>query len=288
MKTQENIDSKYLVYVRTTKSAAIKSLIERLQSLFNEVNFVFMPTTEDDDGNKKTGGLMIKEINKFRTLLVFTKLEAEMFESFNYNSDKEYINIGINLSYMSKCLKCMANYDSLTMAIEKEEQDSLILSLENAKDKKVIRLNLMELQFKPFNVDPVPASYMINMVSSDFHKYCKDLDIVSDKMEIMCNGKKLKMSGKGEIGDVEYQVLPSENGLTIVRDSNEEEDIIVEGIFDLKYLTIFSKCSSFSNQFTIFLKNNYPLILQYNVDGLGEIKFVLSQSKANDTNNSSW
>lgn len=272
----------YIVELRTTKSSVIKQLIENLQSLFNEVNFVFLPNSEDDEGNKKTGGLMIKEVNKFRTLLVYTKLEADMFESYKYNSDKEYINIGINLSYLSKCLKCMANYDSLTMAIDEDEQDCLILSLENAKDKKVIKLNLMDLQFKPFNVEAVPASYMCNMISTDFHKYCKDLSLVSDKMEIKCNGNKLCLSGKGEIGDIDYEILPSENGLTIVRDEEEEEDIIVQGMFELKYLTIFTKCSSFSNLFTIFLKNDNPLILQYNVDGLGEIKFVLSQSKSQD------
>lgn len=273
----------YLVELKTTKSAAIKTLIEIMQSLFNEVNFVFLPNTVDENGNKKSGGLMIKEINKFRTLLVYTKLEADMFESFKYNSKKEYINIGINLGYLSKCLKCMANYDSLMLAIDEDEEYSLILSLENAKDKKVIKLNLMDLEFKPFNVEAVPASYMCKMISSNFHKYCKDLSLVSDKMEIKCNGKKLSLSGKGEIGEIDYEVLPSENGLTIVRDEEEEEDIIVQGLFELKYLTIFTKCSSFSNLFTIFLKNNFPLILQYNVDGLGEIKFVLSQSKAQES-----
>lgn len=272
----------YLVELTTTKSSAIKTLIEILQSLFDEVNFVFMPTTIDKNGNKKMGGLMIKEVNKFSTLLVYTKLEEDMFESFKYNSDKEYINIGVNLSYLSKCLKCMANYDSLRMAIDENEKDSLILSLENAKDKKEIKLNLMDLQFKLFTVNPVAASYMCNMVSSDFHKYCKDLSLVSETMEIKCNGKQLSLSGKGEIGEIDYEVLPSDNGLKIIRDDAEEADIIVQGIFNLKYLTIFTKCSSFSNLFTIFLKNDSPLILQYNVDGLGEIKFVLSAAESDD------
>lgn len=274
----------YLVELRTTKSSAIKTLIEILQSLFNEVNFVFIPDIVDKKtGEKKKGGLMIKEVNKFRTLLVYAKLESDLFEYFNYNSDKELINIGINLSYLSKCLKCMANYDSLTMAIDEDEQHSLILSLENAKDKKVIKLNLMDLQFEPFNVESIEASYMCNMVSTDFHKYCKDLSLVSDKMEIKCTSKKVRLSGKGVIGEIDYEVLPSENGLSITKNADLKDDkLIVQGLFELKYLTIFTKCSSFSNMFTLFLTNDVPLILQYNVDGLGEIKFVLSQSKQED------
>lgn len=274
----------YLVELRTTKSSAIKTLIEILQSLFNEVNFVFIPDTIDKNGEKKKGGLMIKEVNKFRTLLVYAKLESDLFEYFKYNSDKELINIGVNLSYLSKCLKCMANYDSLTMAIDEDEQHSLILSLENAKDKKVIKLNLMDLEFEPFTVESIEASYMCNMPSIDFHKYCKDLSLVSEKMEIKCTSKKVRLSGKGVIGEIDYEVLPSENGLSIIKNASLQTDkLIVQGLFELRYLTIFTKCSSFSNMFTLFLTNDVPLILQYNVDGLGEIKFVLSQSKQEDT-----
>lgn len=272
----------YLVELHTTKSSAIKTLIEVLQSLYNEVNFVFLPNTVDENGNKISGGLMIKEVNKFSTLLVYTKLEAEMFESFKFNSDKEYIAIGINLSYLSKCLKCMANYDSLMMAIDEDEEDYLILSLENEKDKKVIKLNLMDLEFKKLLVNSVPTAYMCTMASTDFHKYCKDLSLVSDTMEIKCNGNKLALSGKGEIGNIDYDIIPSENGLKIIRDDKEEENVIVQGIFELKFLTIFTKCSSFSSLFTIYLQNNTPLILKYNVEGLGEIKFVLAQSKSKE------
>lgn len=272
----------YLVELKTTKSTALTKLIDILQSLYNEVNFVFMPDTVDDNGNKKSGGLMIKEINKFRTLLVYNNFESENFELFKYNSDKPYINVGINLPYLSKCLKIMANYDSLTMSLDEDDVDNLILSLENSKDKKVIKLNLMDLQFKPFNVEAVPATYMCSLSSSDFHKYCKDLSLISDKMEIKCTGNKLLLSAKGEIGEINYEILPSENNLNIVRDEDVEKDIIVQGIYELKYLTIFSKSASFSNMFTIFIGNDVPLILQYNVDGLGESKFVLGQSKANE------
>ena len=77
---------------------------------------------------------MIKEINKFRTLLVYTKLEADMFESFKFNSDKEYINIGINLSYLSKCLKFQFVFVQLANFVMAE----IIKSIKFGKNKRII------------------------------------------------------------------------------------------------------------------------------------------------------
>ena len=63
----------------------------------------------------------------------------------------------------------------------------------------------------------------------------------------------------------------------IINDDNINE--LVQGTFELKYLIIFTRCSSLCSHVNLFLKNDYPLIVQYSVAKLGLIKFVLSQSK---------
>jgi len=274
MKTQ------YALELKTTKSSAIKTLIENLQSLLSEVTFVFTPTTKDKDGNEIQGGWLIKEINKYNSLMVHVKLDAKNFESYQYNYSEPNLTVGINLSYMTKLLKCMANYDSLTLAIDKEDMNHLILTLENNKDKKIIKLIIKDLNSKHFKIDPIVFPYMATLSSNDFHKYCKDLSLVSEVMEIKCNGKKLFLSGKGEVGEVDFEVLPSVNGLTIT--VNTEKETIVQGLFDIKYLTIFSKCAALDEEVEIYLENDYPIIIKYKVSSLGEIKFVLSQKKAKD------
>ena len=49
---------------------------------------------------------------------------------------------------------------------------------------------------------------------------------------------------------------------------------------ELKFLLIFTKCTNLCNQVTLFLKNDYPIILTYQIANLGEIKLVLSPSKS--------
>ena len=177
----------------------------------------------------------------------------------------------------------MVSYDSLSMAIDKDDLNSLLITLENQDDKKEISLNVVDLEYKPFKVSSIDASYMNTMSSVNLHKYFKDLLVVSKKVNILCNGNKLLLKANGEIGNISFSIKPGDNNLTIIRDEKVKEDIIVQGIFELMYLIIITKCFSFSENVTIYIRNNYPLILEYNVEGLGFIKFVVSRNKSEES-----
>ena len=54
---------------------------------------------------------------------------------------------------------------------------------------------------------------------------------------------------------------------------------IVQGVFELKYLTMFTKCTNLCPSIELYLKNDYPLVLRYMVANLGEIRLVLARHK---------
>ena len=173
----------------------------------------------------------------------------------------------------------MTHFDTMTWAVDSEDINKLIIILESVEknEKKIFKLNLMDLDDERYDVDPVAFPYSINLPSQDFHKYCKDMATAADKMEIKCISNRVFLSGKGELGDVDFEIGESIGGLSIdVNTKNSNE--IVQGLFELKYLIIFTKCTSLCNQVTLYLKNDYPLIVKYTV-ALGNIKLVLSPSK---------
>ena len=57
---------------------------------------------------------------------------------------------------------------------------------------------------------------------------------------------------------------------------------IVQGLFSLKHLLLFTKCTNLSNSIEIFIKNDYPMIIRYGVANLGEIKRCLSPKLYSD------
>jgi proliferating cell nuclear antigen len=57
----------------------------------------------------------------------------------------------------------------------------------------------------------------------------------------------------------------------------KDDNKIVQGVFSLKNLSYFIKCTNLCNQIEMYLENDLPLIVKYNVASLGEIKLCLAQ-----------
>jgi proliferating cell nuclear antigen len=51
---------------------------------------------------------------------------------------------------------------------------------------------------------------------------------------------------------------------------------IIQGEFSLKNLGYFIKCTNLCSQIEVFLENDLPLVVKYNVASLGEIKLCLA------------
>ena len=148
------------------------------------------------------------------------------------------------------------------------------------KKKKTFKLNLMDIEEETYEIAPIQFPYLINIPSQDFHNYCKDMSSSTDKIEIKATSNKLYFSGKGEIGNIEFEVGETNGGLSITSTTNNSNEI-VQGLFELKFLLIFTKCTNLCNQVILYLKNDYPIIVTYQIAALGEIKLVLSPTKIN-------
>jgi proliferating cell nuclear antigen len=283
----------YILELETSQSNAIKILIDTISSVVTDVKFTFYPyymdktnseETEDTElmsetKQKQIGGLVMKELNKSGTILVYSKLEADKFDKYKYNYSKKKITIGVNLDNLIIILKCMSNSDKMTWALDDEDINKLIIILENTdkKEKKIFRLNLTDLDEEKIEIDAIQFPYAAIFPASDFHKYCKDMSLITEKIEIKCTNNKVSFGVKGaDIGDADFEISETNGGLNIdVNTDNKNE--IVQGVFSLKWLNVFTKCTNLSPQVVLYLKNDYPLIIKYAVAGLGEVKFVLSQ-----------
>ena len=305
----------YILELKTTQSAAIKIVTDAINSLLTDANFDFYPyymeetkkeeeknyESESDDESseeepteteqkkdqpkpekKKTiGGMVLKEVNKTGKILVYMRLDADKFDVYKYNYHKNKLTLGIDIGNLLKCLKCMSHFDTMSWLVDDEDINKLIIVLESAerKEKKTFKLNLMDIEEETYDITPIQFPYSITLPSQDLHKYCKDMAASTDKIEIKATSNKLYFSGKGGIGNIEFEVGETNGGLQIVSTTSNTNEI-VQGLFELKFLLIFTKCTNLCNQVTLFLKNDYPIIVTYQIAALGEIKLVLSPSKA--------
>jgi proliferating cell nuclear antigen len=274
--SDNNSDSEQYIKKKITKKNS------KEKNLNNKKKDIQPSEKEGDIEKKKTiGGVVLKEVNKTGKILVYMRLDADKFDVYKYNYHKKKLTLGIDIGNLLKCLKCMSHFDTMSWLVDDEDINKLIVVLESVerKEKKTFKLNLMDIEEETYDITPIQFPYSITLPSPDFHKYCKDMAGSTEKIEIKATSKKLFFSGKGEIGNVEFEVGETNGGLQIVSTTSNTNEI-VQGLFELKFLLIFTKCTNLCNQVTLFLKNDYPIIVTYQIAALGEIKLVLSPSKA--------
>ena len=111
---------------------------------------------------------------------------------------------------------------------------------------------------------------------------------ISPCIDIRCHSKTLRFSSvKGSFAEADiYLGVQPESGEASVRLSDAPAEVeadavagsssdIVQGIFDLRYLSTFTKCTPLSKKVLLYLRNDYPLIVQYEVSNLGQISLLL-------------
>ena len=254
----------YSIYIVSIQSTIIKSLIEAVKEILPDTN---IEINEDS--------IRILSIDPTHTSLVHLNLNAANFEKFHCTHPQI---LGVNMINLFKLIKTVSSNNMITLFVQKNDQNHLGIKIENTvkNTSTTFKLNLMDLSSGNIKIPPATFSSIITMKSSEFQKTCRDMLNISDDIEIKSVDKNLILTCSGDFAE-QVTVIgeSSSNGIHFNKLSNAEEEII-QGVFSLKYLTMFSKCTSLSPNIQIYLKNNYPLILSYCVGSLGEVRMCLA------------
>ena len=183
--------------------------------------------------------------------------------------------------HLFKLINSIDNDDTLTIYIEDGDWNSgvpnfLGLKFENGdiKQCKTQKLRLIEPDPEELEVPDVAFSSIINLPSTDFQKIIRDLSSISDKLEIKSVGNELIFHCKGPYASAEIRREESDGNMDFVQ--KQESTKIIQGEFSLKNLGYFIKCTNLCNSIEMYLENNLPLVVKYNVASLGEIRLCLA------------
>jgi len=270
-----------IVEIKTVQAGAFRILIEALKEILADVNIKITKKRVNklDDGTEEVvGGLGILAVNESNSVLIHLKLDAVNFDEYVCVKDQ---TIGLHMPSFFKFIKAMSNFDTLTLHIDSDDPNRLGIRIENS-DKNFVsndKLNLMDLDDDDFEIPPAEFTSVITMPATDFHKICRDMNTISEFVDIKNVGKKLIFSCKGEIGSKETILGEVENGLTVQQNDDDDNDVIIQGLYDLKNLTLFTKCTNLCNNIEIYMKNDYPLVIKYSVASLGQIYLCITPIK---------
>ena len=244
---------------------------------------------EDDEDDEKSsskqsseneGGIKIFNIDDHQTLLIFVKLKASEFLKFDCKYS-EY-KIGVELNPLYKQFKVMDKDGILSMYIDEDDKQQLNLDVTNDEMKCITQhtIKLLDLNAKKWNLPASKFSIVVTMDCNEFHKICRDMNSVGcEYMEITCTDKKITFACVGDASKISrtYENNGGPNGVKIKCPKKKKDElIIVKNIYELRYLTMFNKCNNICTEIQIFLKDEYPMFMQYSVASLGTMLVGLS------------
>jgi proliferating cell nuclear antigen len=107
------------------------------------------------------------------------------------------------------------------------------------------------------------------------------MSTLGEKVEIQSAAQQLIFRCKGDYAEQETVFSIGQNGLSQTKAAPVSNAVtaaaeIFQGQFYLKHLVLFIKCTSLCSDICLYLKNDYPIIVEYNVAGLGDIKLALA------------
>ena len=253
---------KNIFELKTVQGSAFKGLCEAKKEILTEANFECDKT-----------GIRVVQMDSTHTVLVHLKLEADSFESY-ICEDK--LVLGVSMINLFKLVKTIGNSDILVLYVEENNKCVLGIRIENSDKHSVtnFKLHLLDLNDNTFNIPPTVFPNILTMPSIDFQKLCRDMQQLTELVEIKSLDQQLVFSGKGDFADQETVLHETAGGVSYLK--NEEPSNIIQGKFSLKHLVLFTKCTPLCQSIKIYLKNDYPIIIEYSVASLGTIKLCLA------------
>jgi proliferating cell nuclear antigen len=257
------INQKNILEFKTMKSNIIKCLVEVLKEILLEGNIEF---TES--------GMRLTAIDNNERVYVDMQLHAAEIE--HYKCLKKKIVIGIDMSDLYRVLRIITPKSTIGFYLEDTNKDVLNIVIENSKKNKIVTATIKLLELDVEKHSPKYSDVVENVImmpSSEFQQNCKNLNYIGGiNTEIKSFDNKIILTT--ETDRIKMNTIIGESSNMKMDMSNKKE--IIQGVFPLKYLISFTKCTALSDNVKIYLKNDKPLIVEYAIASLGEIKFCIA------------
>ena len=256
-------NTKYVLNIKTVQAGAFRILIEALKEILTDTNLIIDET-----------GIKLVATDNSSNVLIHLKLDAVNFEEY-YCPEK--VSIGLNMNNLFKLIKTMNNNDTLTLFMEQEDKNRLGIQITNDEKntQTIFKMNLLDIESNEINIPPATFETELTMPSGDFQKIIRDMTNIGDKVEIQSSDNSLLLKCRGDYAQQETVLseTENENGLQY---KESGKNTLIQGLFSLKYLVLFTKCTNLCNLINLYIKNDYPLIIKYTVANLGSIKLCLA------------
>jgi proliferating cell nuclear antigen PCNA len=248
----------YLLKIETTNLGPLKILLEAIRALVNEASFVFSEDT----------GLRLAAVDNLKYALIHVSIPADSFDSY-YCKDK--VVVGLDIQLFQKIIKSVQVGDVVTFSVKPEARSTFFLRIRNEEkgSDHTWPIPMRGLPEYKINDQLAFKEAPPEMASAEFASVCNRMAIVScENLEIQNLGEELIFIGRG--GDFSPRMkYKLERPALPVEGVPEKTPELARGLFNLRFLQLFTKATALSPKVSLWLQTEKPLLLcEYKIANL--------------------
>merc|ERR1712226_817245 len=271
-RTKLRVEKTYKMFeARLVQGNLLKKVLESLKDLLNEATWDCADT-----------GIQLQAMDNSHDSLVSVSLRADGFDKFR--CDRQ-LSMGMNLTSMTKILKCASNDDIITVKAQ-DQADTVTFVFDAPNQEKVsdYEMKLMNLDQEHLGIPETDYAAVIKMPSGEFARVVRDLSQFGESVVISCTKEGVKFSAAGDIGVGNIKLAQTANV------DKEEEAVTIDMqepvtlTFACRYLNMFTKASVLAPQVTLSMSPEVPLVVEYKIGDIGHIRYYLAPKIEDEDN----
>jgi len=188
------------------------------------------------------------------------------------------ISLGINLTSLTKILKCANNDDKLKIRADEGNLATATFIFESPDGTRTSQftLKLMDINQQRLGIPQTDYKASVRLSSAEFQRISRDMGVIGEAVGVSVRKDEVRFTVSGDIGGGEICLKQGGSadgaGETVVECSEP-----VSSTFALKYFVFFSKATALSDTVIIQMNPDVPISIQYRMnDSAGYIRYYLA------------
>ena len=209
----------------------------------------------------------IKMIAADRAVVVVVDffLDRSVFKEYKYTEDAR---IGINLQNLLQILKRAGEGDALTIKLADGKLD---LTLKGKGTRKFV-LPLIDISREETPpIDKLDFTASLTVSSDELGKGIEDAELITDSVIFTVRKDQLTLKGESDSSFTQLDLMKGEGDLKII-DIGQP----VRARYSLDYLKKIIKAKKLSPEVKLWMTNDYPMKIQFDVAGKMQLGFILA------------
>ncbi|KAH0795218.1 proliferating cell nuclear antigen [Histomonas meleagridis] len=245
------------------QASFFKRIVDSLKDLVEDVTF-----------NCDSDGMTLQAIDVSHVSLISIELPAETFSTYTCT---EPLELSFNVGTLIKVLKSAGSNDLLTIKTDHQNED-IEIQINSPNDEKSTRFKLkpVDVQKEPVSIPMHQYRAKLSLGSDGLTKLVKSLSEVNDSVTVNCTDGSVSFSVSDSLVDAitTYSTGEVPGNMDEDVEVNVSESCRVS--YALRYLKAISAESGLASRVTLHFSPNFPLLVEYQLNEGGFVKFYLA------------